>query len=137
MITYELHLERLEDKLKRTPTEMDRIVTQTAFRIENRAKQGTPLITGALRNSGYTKTVKNNGASKARADALAKNPKVEFSQEPAKPEIGQAIVGFAVEYAVYVELGTSRKAARPFLLPAVKAERQKFMDELKKETGKT
>lgn len=32
-----------------------------------------------------------------------------------------ADVGTAVEYSVYVEMGTSRMAARPFLRPALKA----------------
>lgn len=34
---------------------------------------------------------------------------------------GYADIGSAVEYSVYVEMGTSRMAARPFLRPALKA----------------
>lgn len=35
-------------------------------------------------------------------------------------------IGSAVEYAAYVELGTSRMAARPFLRPALDAARVSF-----------
>lgn len=40
-------------------------------------------------------------------------------------------VGTNVEYAKYLELGTHRMAARPFLVPAVQRNRRKIKDELK------
>lgn len=38
------------------------------------------------------------------------------------------IIQDGVEYGVFLELGTSKMAAFPFLLPAVEAWRQKFLD---------
>lgn len=40
-------------------------------------------------------------------------------------------IGSNVEYAPYVELGTSKMAARPFLKPAVENHAQEYMDLLK------
>lgn len=82
-------------------------------------------LTGALWNSGYLVTHSGDlpaGAqseSEAEAAARGKNPGVEFGTAPPGPDrAGQAQVLFAVEYALKVELGSAKVAARPYLQPA-------------------
>jgi HK97 gp10 family phage protein len=82
-------------------------VTAGALVIENAAKQRSPVRTGNLRRSIHT--------------------------EPARAADGKAAtarVGTNVEYAPYVEFGTRRMSARPYLRPALdegKAEAQRVM----------
>lgn len=82
--------------------------------------------TGALINSGYVRTFTGElpPGAKSEADAMtsskAKNPDVVFGQAPPGPmRLGQAQVLFAVEYGLYVEMGTILgMVARPYLRPA-------------------
>ena len=69
-----------------------RIVTRLAFQVLGRSKQFAPVDTGALRNSGFTEA------------AIGDKP---------------AIVGYTMNYAPFVELGTRRMGARPYLMPAL------------------
>ena len=66
-------------------------LTAVGMTAEGHAKKNCPVDTGRLRNSISTA--------------------VDDSEEA-------AYIGTNVEYAPYVELGTSRMAARPFLKPA-------------------
>ena len=125
----------LDGMLNKVPERADKAVRETAFNVEFKAKQGTPLKTGALRNSGYTKTSKSNAFNQSKAKASEKNPAVNFSDEPEeKMGLGKAIIGFSVEYALFNEIGTSRMAARPFLVPAVESERDAFEKRMKEVT---
>lgn len=92
------------NEIKLDTTQLDRIVrdcglntaqvlNRLALQVERRAKQFAPVDTGAMRNSGAT------------TPATANSP--------------EATVGFYVEYAPYVEFGTYRMGARPFLGPAL------------------
>lgn len=134
MINYKLDFSRGDALLKIIPERRDLIVADTAFRVEARAKPQTRLLTGAMRNSGYTMTKKRSGRAKAIEDAQSLRPNVSIASPPPDGELGEgkAIVGFAVEYAVYHELGTRFMAAKPFLMPAVEAERKRFLEQLAK-----
>lgn len=74
------------------------VVRKAAFDIEARAKQVVPVRTGNLKNSIQT-TMESDLT---------------------------AVVGTAVEYAPYVELGTRKMAPRPYLGPAAEAVRPSF-----------
>jgi len=82
--------------------------------------------TGALVNSGYVRTFTGElpaGApdeAAAMSSARAKNEDVVFGQAPPGPvRLGQAQVLFAVEYGLYVEMGTILGMVdRPYLRPA-------------------
>ena len=52
-------------------------------------------------------------------------------------EPAEYIVGTDVEYAVYVEYGTSRMAAQPYMRPAVKSVVNRKGDELAEEADST
>lgn len=71
--------------------EIDRAVVRAALDAEGGAKIGAPVDTGALRNS---------------IQARASGP-------------GEAIVGVGMLYGPYVEYGTYKMRARPFLGPAL------------------
>lgn len=73
--------------------ELNNAVRNTAFKIEASAKRAAPVDTGRLRGSITTEFKSSNS-----------NPKAE--------------VGTNVEYAPYIEYGTIKMAAKPFLNPA-------------------
>lgn len=80
-----------------------RIVARTAFIIEGKAKLAVPVDTGALKNS-----IKASGLSQLEWEVA----------------VGQA-------YAAFVEFGTSKMRAQPFLIPAVEGQRGPFTDAMK------
>ena len=66
-------------------------VRKAAMDVEAAAKRGAPVDTGALRNSISTDT----------------------------PTVLSAEIGPTVNYGLYVEMGTSRMAAQPYMGPAL------------------
>lgn len=121
----------------------DKIVRETAFRIEDKGKRQVVVDTGALRSSIYVKSSKNNGYQKAVSAALEKNK--EASAQPddfPNPKEGEAIIGSSMEYALWIEIGrrgkqgedgttTGGMPARPYLVPAAESERADFERKLK------
>ena len=103
----------------------NRIVARAAFEIEREAKQNAPYETTALRNSIYTVTKDQNGYTDASNAARSKRPDVETEPHPT-PDEGSAYVGPCVEYAEFVEYGTSRMAAQPYLTPAAEKVMNKY-----------
>lgn len=76
--------------------EVARDLQRRALQVDRAAKQNCPVDTGRLRSS--------------------------ITNELGQDSQGLvATIGTNVEYAPYVELGTSRMAAQPFLLPALEA----------------
>jgi HK97 gp10 family phage protein len=103
----------------------DAIVRIIGFDIESASKQLAAVDTSAMRNSIYTETPEGNTFNAAESKAKGANQKAETIQHP-KPEKGFVNVGPSVNYAVFVELGTSRQSAQPFLTPAAESVAQKF-----------
>lgn len=79
--------------------ELNRVVLRAGVRVENKAKQRCPVDTGNLRSS------------------------IRSKAESVKAEGGtntvEVTVGSSVEYAPYVELGTSRMGPRPYLRSSI------------------
>ena len=75
-------------------------VQKAGTMVEGAAKMIVPVDTGALRDSIHT-----TGKSTANG--------------------AEATVGSSLEYAAYVELGTSRMQAQPYLHPALQKNKQK------------
>jgi HK97 gp10 family phage protein len=98
---------RLNEILMKIAPGRQKIIRETAFVIEARAKVDAPVKTGALRSSLHVDVIN---------DMLCR-------------------VQDGVEYGIYQELGTSKMAAQPFLVPAVEAER-KYLAEKYKELFK-
>jgi HK97 gp10 family phage protein len=106
-IEVKLDTRGLEALIKDAPEQLDTAVRATAFQVQAIAQSLSPIMTGANRNSIYTKTSKGNlGSPGELGDIL--------------PSVGlcEAVVGPSMEYSAFLEFGTSKMAARPYLTPA-------------------
>jgi HK97 gp10 family phage protein len=91
--------------------EVSQIVKETAFKIQAGAKQFSPVDTGNLK----------------------RNIKVEISADEMSAKVGTKSED--VEYAHYVEFGTSKAPAQPFLHPAAEEEYPEYIKRLKEVLG--
>lgn len=96
---------KLNEIIAKLPGNRDKIVRAAAFHILGNAIPRAPYKTGFLRGSGR---VNEDYASS-----------------------GFVNVEFTAEYAAYVEFGTYKMAARPFLKPAVEAEEKLLTQRIK------
>lgn len=110
---------RLDRLIRQLPGAVDDNIRAIAFAIEAKAKAKAPVDTGALRASIYTRTARDNGYAQASADARQRNADAALQPLP-EPGEHAAVVGPSVGYALDVELGTARRAATPYLTPAVR-----------------
>jgi len=88
----------IKDNTRGVLNEVDRRISQklvtAALMVERTAKQTVPVLTGALKRS--------------------------ITHEPEVPK-REVLVGSNLTYAPFIELGTSRMSARPYLRPALEA----------------
>jgi HK97 gp10 family phage protein len=97
-VTVVIKLNRIPEVAAQIHAAVGQAVQQTAAQVQTDAKSIVPVRTGALRDSIKTEMVGD----------LA------------------AVVGSDLYYAVFVELGTRRMTARPFLTPAMETARVQF-----------
>ncbi len=109
----------LDKLVKKAPEKGDRAVRKTAFQIETDAKILAAVDTGAMRSSVHTVTSKGSNASTNLALAQGLRPGVEVAEAPPVTRLGLAYVGVGVEYGIFVEFGTYKTSAQPFIVPAV------------------
>ena len=95
---------KLDEIIAKLPGNRDKIVKSTAMHVLGEARKRAPVKTGNLRNH----------------------------SEVTDGE-GYANVEFQAEYAPYVELGTYKMNARPFLTPAIEAEAKLLEKRIKEE----
>ena len=95
---------KLNEIIAKLPGNRDKIVKATALHVLGEARKRAPVKTGNLRNH----------------------------SEVTDGE-GYANVEFYAEYAPYVELGTYKMNARPFLTPAIEAEAKLLEKRIKEE----
>jgi HK97 gp10 family phage protein len=125
----ELDTRKLNALIRKIPGNVADAVAATAFAIERQAKINAPVDTGALRNSIYSRVGKSGGNhTEAAASVASARPGTQMGVLPEPENATTAYVGPGVEYAVYVELGTSKRGAQPFLLPAVRAVESSLAD---------
>lgn len=93
-----------------------------ALVLEAEAKQNVQRMkaidTGFMLNSIYSATAAESGYDKARSDAKERSSDGEMFPEY-KPPKAAAAVCVGAEYGMYVEYGTVRMPARPFMRQAV------------------
>lgn len=89
---------RLRAYIDQLPGKADRAVAQAAQRVTTDAQRRAPVDTGELRAS-----------IKQRSEGAA-----------------QRVVEVGAEHGIYVEYGTYKMAAQPFLIPAMEAARADF-----------
>ncbi len=120
-----LDTSKLDSILKRLDANVANAVAKAAFAIEGRAKVKAPVDTGALRASIYT-SLKAGGGDAARVEARSRRPEAIITPLPVPRDDHTAYVGPSVEYGADVELGTTRRGATPYLLPAVRETEKEF-----------
>ena len=103
-ISVSVDTSKLDAIIAKLPGNRDKIIKAAAFHVLGEARKRAPVATGALRDN--SEVTDGDGY---------KN--IEFHQE----------------YAAYVELGTHKMAAQPFLTPAVEAEAKLLEKRLKDE----
>lgn len=102
------HFDKVSDELMEA---MADAVAKTAFDIQAIAASKAPVDTGFLKNAIYTVTSKSSNYSGGGEKMLS---------EVAHPDNDlTAYVGAGASYSVYLEYGTTRAPAQPFLTPAV------------------
>lgn len=104
-------------------------IKKAAFDVEAHAKANVPVATGFLKSSIYAELhgssdYGNAGEPPAGAELLPEIPR------PADDHTAYVAVG--ASYGVYVELGTVKMAAQPYLAPALDAVRPSFEAALEK-----
>lgn len=102
---------------------VNKLVRKTAFEVEAKAKRSAPVDTGFLRNSIYVRTEDSSDARGQGGELFPELPAAEHNA---------AYIAVGATYGQYVEWGTSRMPAHPFLVPAVEAIRQPFLGALDK-----
>ncbi|KAA0957696.1 HK97 gp10 family phage protein [Planococcus sp. ANT_H30] len=94
-------MQSISDSLE---SSVKQVVSQTALQLESDAKRLVPVDTGHLRRSIAT-SLESGGMS--------------------------AMVSTNVEYALAVEFGTSRQAAKPYMTPAHARSKTKYIEDMK------
>ena len=145
-VTTKLNLGPINKLKGNLPRELAKAVAATAFTIQRDAQRRAPVDTGTLKNSIYTVLHGSSGREEALANAEAAwpgpgkkgtthNPEKEpmpILPSPAapvpittEPALGafHAVVAVGVEYGQYVNYGTGRMAAKPFMTEAANANR--------------
>jgi HK97 gp10 family phage protein len=102
--TFVIEFDRFPEIAAKMPGQASAVVRTTAFRVEARAKTLVPVDTGTLKNSIST-GIESGGLL--------------------------AIVAPHTDYAAYVEFGTRRASARPYMIPAGETEFPAFVTAMK------
>lgn len=120
--------------------QVERVIRKTAFAIEREAKLRAPVETGFLRASIYTVTAGSSRSfarSSLRAAERRQQRTGNLSSQGLFPEVRvsdkyEALVAVGAEYGIFLEYGTLRSAAQPFMTPAVEAVRPAFERDMKR-----
>lgn len=124
------HKDEYLDALKQAEARALEII---GLRAERHAKEYCTVDTGRLRNSITHATSESKGA-----DVYMDNHGQQFFGGSANgtPKEGEVYIGTNVEYAPYVELGSSRQKPQPYLAPAVQRHIEEYKQILKSTLGK-
>ena len=125
-----LNKRRLDRLIGEAPGQLRNVIKVSAFNIERRAKETPPPIdTGATTNSIHVVINDGSGDYQAAA-AAARGARPGVKLNPENPPPGNdglsARIGPSTEYALPLELGSRFMPARPFMVPALEAERGPF-----------
>jgi HK97 gp10 family phage protein len=100
-------------------TAISQVVRKSAFDIQAAAQSLAPVDTGNMKSSIYTKTIDGDQYPGGGSTSLVDN------QVPGVDET-TAYVAVGASYGIYVEMGTTRMPAHPYLAPAVEQVRPGF-----------
>ena len=128
MSTFKLDTRELDKIVREMDNNKEKVGRMIGFELQAEAQKRAPRDTSAMSNSIYTVTKKYDGYAAASGAARQANPKAVTQPHPKPSGNVLANVGPCVNYAEYVEFGTSRMAAQPFLTPAAEIISQKIND---------
>jgi HK97 gp10 family phage protein len=98
-------------------------VKKAAFDIQGGAQVRAAVDTGFMKNSIYVSTFDET----TYGQGAGSPPKGAELLPEVKPDDGHtAIIGVGASYGLYVEMGTVRMPAQPYLMPAVESVRPGF-----------
>jgi HK97 gp10 family phage protein len=98
---------RLNQLIREADDRSQRFVNSVGFKVEQLAKMKSPVDTGANRNSIFTRT----------PDTILSQG---VEEELPNPDDQHVIVGPTMEYSIFLEMGTHKMLARPYLVPALR-----------------
>ena len=116
--SFKLDTRELDKIIRNMDGNKNKVGAHIGFQLQAEAQKRAPRLTSAMSNSIYAVTKDYDGYSGAATAARQANPKVETQPHPKPTGDVLARVGPCVNYAEYVEFGTSRMVAQPFLIPA-------------------
>jgi len=128
MSTFKLDTRELDKIIREMDNNKEQVAVELGFQLQAEAQKRAPRLTSAMSNSIYVVTKKSDGYAAASGAARQANPKALTQPHPKPSGNVLANVGPCVNYAEFVEFGTSRMAAQPFLTPAAEIISQKIND---------
>lgn len=125
--------------MRHLPGAADEAARETAFLIQRDAQLEAPADTGALRASIFTVTSLADPGPVAMATAakLRGSSSVVAKVNYKRPARGEARVVVGVNYGQYVNYGTSRMAARPFMTRAAWRNRKEFKKRIRQKLARS
>lgn len=112
------HLPELAKALRHAASQLMR---KACFDIQANAAAAAPVDTGFMKSALYVIT---GAGDNTYGQGVGNGPLLPPVEAPTSETEG--VIAGGAEYTAYVELGTSRMPARPFLLPAAESEREPF-----------
>ena len=129
-IRVEVNREGMDRLLSELRPKLAMAVRTSALSVETRAKRS--IQTGSKTGRIYRRGRKTYQASApGEAPATDTGLLVNSIQTQAAAGALEATVSVGARYGLSLEMGTSKMAARPFLTPAVEAERTEFVERIK------
>lgn len=92
------------------------IVRKAAFDVQATAQGKAPVATGFLKSSIYTVTTESSSYGQGVVGGGAGSSLLPSVETPS--DATTAFIAVGANYGVYLEFGTSRMAARPYMTPA-------------------
>ena len=119
---------RIPELKRRFPQEVQEIVDKTAFDLK---KLALDSMQGSKTGRVYTRGGKSHQASAPGEGPAVDTGNLFNSIEVEKERSCVDVVAVYAEYGALLEFGTQRIASRPFITPAVKKVKGKFLQALK------
>lgn len=124
-------LEGLRSATKQAEAEIERIVVETAETVAGNAKRSIQRGPAGGRTYNLSDPNRVHQASAPNQPPMSDTGRLANSIETQHEGL-ESYVYTPVEYGLYLELGTSRMEARPWLFPALERERPQFHNRLKR-----
>jgi HK97 gp10 family phage protein len=106
------------------------LVKKACFDVQAAAVAKCPHVTGYLKSSIYTHTWDSSGYGQGVVGAKPGTVLLPDLGRP--PNDHTAFIGVGANYGIYVEFGTSRMAAQPYLTPAADEVRPSYVESFRR-----